>query len=92
MDIPSGIILFVVLWILSLLTVLPLRIQTQDEAGEVEPGTPRSSPQTHHLKRKLRIATLLAAVIWVICTAVILSGVITIQDLDIFHRLDTPAG
>jgi len=37
--------------------------------------------------RKLKLVTLISVVLWGITTAVILSGVITVRDFDIFNRM-----
>jgi len=71
--------------------VLPLRLTTQEEDGNVVPGTPSSAPVDPGLRRKVRIVTAVSVVIWAICTTVILSGAITVADLDFFGRLDPVA-
>ena len=40
----SGLVLFAVIWFIALLVALPIGITTQEEAGEVVPGTPASAP------------------------------------------------
>ena len=87
MGIASGIVLFMVVWFMTFLVVLPLRIQTQGEAGEVVPGTHSGSPEKHHLKKKALIVTGISAVIWSILAYIILSGMITVRDIDMFDRM-----
>lgn len=91
MGIASGIVLFMVIWFLTFLVILPLRIQTQGEAGEVVPGTHQGSPEKHHLRKKAVITTGIAAVLWAIAASVILSGLVTVRDIDMFGRM-SPAG
>lgn len=67
--------------------VLPLRMTTQGEAGEVVPGTPSSAPVDPNLKRKVRITTLWAFVLWLLIGGTILSGVITVRDFDVMGRM-----
>ncbi|MBK0328246.1 DUF1467 family protein [Rhodobacteraceae bacterium F11138] len=87
MGITSAIVLYAVFWFMTFLVVLPIRITTQGDAGEVVPGTHAGAPQTHNLKKKALITTGLALVLWGITVAVILSGVISVRDLDWFHRM-----
>ncbi|MEQ8293949.1 MAG: DUF1467 family protein [Roseovarius sp.] len=87
MGIASGIVLFMVVWFMTFLVVLPLRIQTQGEAGEVVPGTHSGSPEKHHLKKKALIVTGISAVIWSILAYIIITGTITVRDIDMFDRM-----
>ena len=85
----SGLVLYLVIWFLTFLVAIPIRIQTQGEAGEVVPGTHNGSPEQHHLKKKAWITTAVAAVIWAIIAWVIITGAVTVRDLDIFSRMGT---
>jgi len=82
----SAIVLLAVIWFMTLFVVLPLRLKTQGEAGEIVPGTPGSAPETLALKRKFILTSLFAVVIWVAIVAVVLTGVVTIDDFDLFTR------
>lgn len=87
MGIASGIVLFMVIWFMTFLCVLPIRIQTQGEAGTTVPGTHKGSPENHHLKKKFIITTGIAFVLWAISATIILSGWITVRDIDYFERM-----
>ncbi|MGB7244236.1 MAG: DUF1467 family protein [Sulfitobacter sp.] len=87
MGITSAIVLFAVIWFMTFLVVLPIRVQTQGDAGKVVPGTHAGAPEVHNLRKKAIITTIIAALIWAVATAVILSGVISVRDLDIFNRM-----
>lgn len=87
MGIASGIVLFMVIWFLTFLIVLPIRIQTQGEAGTTVPGTHQGSPEKHHLKKKAWIVTGIAFVLWAIIASIIITGTITVRDLDWFERM-----
>ncbi len=86
MNVVSGIVLYLVIWFMTFLTILPIRIQTQGDLGEIVPGTHAGSPEHHHLKKKFVIVTVIATVLWAIIAAIILSGAITVRDLDVFGR------
>lgn len=87
MGITSAIVMLAVIWFMVLFIVLPFRITTQGEAGEVVPGTPSSAPDVSHLKAKFKLVTVISAVIWVITFTIIMSGVITVADMDVFNQL-----
>ena len=87
MTITAAIVLFAVTWFMVFFIVLPLNLTTQGDTGKVEPGTPAAAPAGFVVARKARLTTLVAVVIWAILCAVILSGAITVHDLDIFGRM-----
>ena len=64
MSVTSGIVLFAVCWFLVLFMVLPLFVKSQEEAGEVEPGTPAGAPDQPLMRKKLIWTTVAATVIW----------------------------
>jgi predicted secreted protein len=92
MGVTSGIVLFAVIWFMTFFIVLPIRIQTQGDLGRIVPGTQAGAPEHHHLRKKAWITTGIAAVLWVIIAGVILSGAITLHDLDMFNRMGPAAG
>jgi predicted secreted protein len=87
----SGIVLFMVIWSMVFFIVLPLRMVSQGDAGEVVPGTHSSAPADAQVGRKAKITTLWAVPLWCIIAGVILSGTITVRDIDWFDRMSTPA-
>lgn len=91
MGITSAIVLFAVVWFMTFLVILPLRNHTQADAGEVVPGTHASAPSNVDMRRKVRLTTLWSIPIWAIIAGTILSGVISVRDLDWFNRMATPA-
>lgn len=86
----SGLVLLAVIWTVVFFIVLPLRLETQGEAGEIVPGTHASSPANFDLKRKAKVTTLWALPIWAVIAGTILFGVITVRDIDWFERMSTP--
>ncbi|AWB49274.1 DUF1467 domain-containing protein [Gemmobacter aquarius] len=90
MSITGAIVLFATTWFLVFFIVLPLRFVSQADAGEVVPGTPAGAPSGHVVARKAKITTLVTLVVWALICAVILSGVISIRDID-FNGVMGPA-
>lgn len=82
MNLTGGIVLFAVIWFMVFFVVLPLRFRSQAEAGAVVPGTPEGAPHEPALWKKVRITTVFAVVIWGAIAFVILSGAVTLRDID----------
>ena len=88
MTITAAFVLFAVCWFMIFLIVLPLRLTTQGDVGEVVPGTHKSAPQDAQIKRRAWITTLWATAAWIVLTVIILSGWIGIADIDWFGTMD----
>lgn len=86
----SSLVLLAVIWTAVFFIVLPLRLVTQGEAGDVVPGTHASSPANFDLKHKAKITSYWAFPIWAIIAVTIMSGAVTVRDLDWFNRMATP--
>jgi predicted secreted protein len=87
MTLISALVLFACIWFILLLAALPIRITTQDEAGEVVPGTPGSAPVDPMIGRKMLWVTVVSLAIWAGLCAFILWGGLTVRDIDFFHRM-----
>jgi predicted secreted protein len=87
MSITSALVLYAVLWFLTLLIVIPIRLKTQGDVGEIVEGTHAGAPAQHNLKEKAWITTGVAAVLWVILFWIITQGIITVRDFDWMNRL-----
>ncbi|MEM7778605.1 MAG: DUF1467 family protein [Pseudomonadota bacterium] len=90
MGIVSALVLYAVIWFMVLFVVLPIRLETQGDRGEIVPGTHAGAPANLNLRRKFRIVTLASLVVWGIIAAVIWSGLITIRDIDFMDRMRPP--
>ena len=88
MAITSAIVLFAVVWFMTLFVILPLGRRTQGDEGKIVPGTMAGSPVNFNVKRTMIITTIVAVVIWAIIAGIIISGVISVSDLDWFGRMD----
>ncbi len=88
MTLMSAIVLFAVVWFMTLFVILPLRLRTQAELGEIVPGTPASAPDEAHIWRKVKLVTAIAVVIWAVLASIIYFGLVGIADIDIFNTMD----
>ncbi|WEF23627.1 DUF1467 family protein [Paracoccus sp. S3-43] len=87
MNLTGGIVLFAVLWFLTLFIVVVIGQRSQQDAGEIVPGTPAGAPADLRLKGKLIWTTVIAAIIWAAIAYVILGGLITRADIENLDRL-----
>jgi predicted secreted protein len=89
MGITSALVLYAVIWFMTFLIIIPIRLKTQGDLGQIVPGTHAGSPEVHNLKRKAWLTTGVAAVLWVIIAGIIVSGWITVRDIDamMFNRM-----
>ncbi|MDZ7909755.1 MAG: DUF1467 family protein [Gemmobacter sp.] len=91
MTITAALILFAVTWFMVFFIVLPIRFSSQQDAGVVVPGTPKSAPSDYRVGRKAWITTGVTFVIWVGLVAFITSGVLTVRDIDFMGRMGPPS-
>lgn len=93
MGITSALVLYAVIWFMTFLVVIPIRIQTQGDLGNVVHGTHAGSPEVHNLRKKARLTTLISLVLWAIIASVIVFEVITVRDIDgwMFNRMEPRA-
>ncbi|MEX1660105.1 DUF1467 family protein [uncultured Thioclava sp.] len=87
MNLTGGIILFAVIWFLVFFVVLPLRLKTQGDVDQIVPGTQAGAPHEAHLGAKVKITTVVTVVLWAVIATVLLSGIITLEDIDFFGQL-----
>ncbi len=83
MSITSILVVFAVMWFLTLFVVLPIGERSQEEEGDVVPGTPAGAPAEPRMKRKVIITTIWATVLTAVICGVVLSGLITVDMIDV---------
>lgn len=91
MAITSALVLFAVIWFMTLFIVLPIRLKTQADTGKVARGTPSSAPVDPQIKKRALIVTAITVVLWSIVMVIILSGVIEVEDFDWFDHFNPPS-
>ena len=84
MTIGAALVLFAVVWFMTLFVVLPIYQPTQRDKGEVVPGTSPSSPANPQLGKRALIVTGISLVIWGILVYVISTGTISLETMNIW--------
>jgi len=69
MSLSLGLALYFMIWWMTLFAVLPFGVRTQDEAGDVVPGTPGSAPAKPRLLRVVVINTIVASLVFALVWA-----------------------
>ena len=92
MGIMSGLVLFAVIWSMTFLIALPIRVQTQGDLKDVVPGTHAGAPEHHHLKKKAFWTTVVAVVLWAVVATIILSEWISVDDVEQWFRAGAWSG
>jgi predicted secreted protein len=77
----TGIAIFFLLWWVTLFAVLPWGVRSQQEGGEIVPGTDPGAPMIPRLGRKLVWTTLVAAVLWGVSYFAYTDHLVTISGL-----------
>ena len=89
MSLAFGIGVYIVFWWLVFFTILPIGVTTQDEAGEVSPGTTESAPVKPRLLLKVLLTTLVATLIFGVFYAVMEYGLLSLDDIPFLPKYDT---
>lgn len=81
MNVAGAVVIYIIWWWVAFLAVLPRNIEGRWEAPDdgvkgADPGAP-VSPQ---IGKKMRLATLIAFVLWAITAAIIISGVVNFRE------------
>ncbi len=64
MSVATVIAIYFIIWWVVLFAVLPWGVHSQEESGEVAPGTDPGAPAVHRVWRKLLWTTVIAAVVF----------------------------
>jgi predicted secreted protein len=77
MDGAMAVAIYVFIWWIVLFAVLPFGVRTQEEEGDVVPGTPASAPAKPRILRIFLINTLVATIVFAIVYGAIAYRIIT---------------
>lgn len=78
MSITFALAIYFVIWWITLFAVLPFGLRTQDEEGDIVPGTPESAPFKPRLLRTFLINTIVAAIVFAFVWAIIVFRLIDV--------------
>lgn len=81
MDTTLAIGIYIFIWWITLFAVLPFGVRTQQEAGEVVPGTPESAPEKPRLLRVFAINTIIATIVFAVVYSAIVFRWINIEKI-----------
>jgi predicted secreted protein len=81
MAITTAVAVFFLIWWVVLFAVLPWGVRSQQEHGEIAPGTDPGAPAIPGLVRKLLWTTLVSAVIFAACYIVYAERLVTLEGL-----------
>jgi len=81
MPITTGLAIFFLIWWLVLFAVLPFGVRSQQEHGEVIPGTDPGAPAIPQLRRKLVWTTLVSVAVFAVCYLIYVKHLVTIDGL-----------
>ena len=87
-----GVAIYVIFWWLVFFMVLPVGVRTQEETGQIEPGTPPSAPARPHLLRKAVATTLISGILFSGFYAIVTYELITLDDIPFLPRFETHGG
>lgn len=81
MNVPGAIVIYLIWWWVAFLAILPRGVESRWEAEDdgVEGADP-GAPVAPQIGKKMRLATLVAAVLWAITAAIIMSGVFNFRE------------
>ena len=88
MTITAAIVLFSIVCFLVFFCVLLVQFRSQADAGQVTPGTPASALADAMVGKKAKITSGIAVVVFAALYVIITSGMITIENMDVFHVLN----
>jgi predicted secreted protein len=81
MPVTTAVAVFFLIWWVVLFAVLPWGVRSQQEGGEVAPGTDPGAPAIPRLGRKLLWTTIVSVVIFAGCYVVYANRLVTLEGL-----------
>jgi predicted secreted protein len=81
MTLGTVIAIYFLLWWVVLFAVLPWGARSQDDSGEVTPGTDPGAPAVHRIWIKLLWTTLIATALFAVLAGLYRSGLIPVREL-----------
>ena len=87
MSIFTALAVYFVIWWLVLFAVLPWGVRSQEEAGDIAPGTDPGAPALPMLRRKLIWTTIVATIVYAVFDVVYRFRLVSLDDLSTLFGL-----
>jgi predicted secreted protein len=81
MSIATGLAIYFIIWWMVLFAVLPFGVRSQQESGDVAPGSDPGAPALPQLARKLVWTTVVAGIVFALGYVVYAYRLIALDDL-----------
>jgi predicted secreted protein len=81
MTLTTGLAIYFIIWWLALFVVLPWGIRSQEESGDIAPGSDPGAPAVPRLLAKLIWTTLVAAVVFAALYVIYVNKWVLLDDL-----------
>ena len=81
MTLTTGLAIYFIIWWLALFVVLPWGIRSQEESGDIAPGSDPGAPAVPRLLAKLIWTTLIAAVVFAVLLVIYVNKWVLLDDL-----------
>jgi predicted secreted protein len=81
MSVTTAIATYFVIWWVVLFTILPWGVRSQQEQGDVAPGTDPGAPALPRLWAKLAWTTAVSAAVFALCYVVYVYRLVSLDDL-----------
>ena len=91
MSLVFSIAVFFIIWWTVLFAVLPIGNVSQEEAGEIVPGTPEGAPTAPRLLKKAAITTVISAAIFAVFWVGYEQGWVTFDQMPFVEQGRPPA-
>lgn len=91
MNLVFGIAIYFVCWWVILFAILPFGVKTQEEAGDVSPGTAESAPVTPNLLPKLVATTVVTTIVFGAIYWLIEGSGVGLNDIPFLPQFDDAA-
>lgn len=91
MNLVFALAIYFVCWWIILFAILPFGVTTQQEAGEVSPGTAESAPVAPKLIPKLIATTIASAIIFAFIYWLFEGGMATLDSIPFLPRFEDAA-
>jgi predicted secreted protein len=89
MTLSFAIAIYAIIWWIVLFAMLPIGVRTQEEKGEVAPGTAESAPHRPRLLPKMLATTIIASVVFAVVYAIIVHRVVTLDQIPFLPRYES---